>query len=296
MVDIQMAEETKNTEVEAVDPWDFKDPEIENQEQTEEENAPVEAEEPSEESPMSEELVSRAAEAGLTVEDMESMGSEDNIAFVLDLLQNKTKEAVEAVKNTAEDGDAAESESDQSSKNEFDWIDKLDPDDAVDSDAVKALKAMKSRMDEMSDTVNAMTEKSKVAQSDNFFNQLDEKWSELFGNGSEVSAKNKMNRQTVVDEMETLKEGYRSRKKRIPENSELFERALRSSFGEHEQNFAKKELSDKMSKRESQFLSRAQSRPTKELLTGREKAVSSVAAKMRGLGLSALDDVGETFE
>jgi len=290
-----MAEETKNTEVEAVDPWDFEDPEIETPEETQEETAPVQ-EDSTEESPMSDEIISRAAEAGLTVEDMESMGSEDNIAFVLDLLQNKTKEAVEAVKNTAEDGDAAESESDQSSDNEFDWIDSLDPDDAVDSDAYKALKAMKARMDEMSSTVNAMTEKSKAAQTEGYFAQLDDKWSELFGSGSEVSKKNQMNRQTVIDEMETLKEGYRSRKKRIPENTELFERALRSSFGEHEQNFAKKELSDKMSKRESQFLSRAQSRPTKELLTGREKAVSSVAAKMRGLGLSALDDIGETFE
>lgn len=127
-------------------------------------------------------------------------------------MQNKTKEAVEEVKNTAGEGDAAEDESQKSSDNEFDWIDKLDPDDAIDSDAVKALKVMKSRMDEMSETVNAMTEKNKEVQSDNFFNQLDDKWSELFGDGAEISAKSKMNRQTVIDEMETLKEGYRSRK------------------------------------------------------------------------------------
>ncbi len=136
----------------------------------------------------------------------------------------------------------------------------------------------------MSGAVKSMTEQSRAAKADSYFVQLDEQWSELFGDAKEQSAKDKMNRQTVVDEMESLREGYRSRKKRIPEESELFERALRSTFGEHEKNFAQNEISDKIKKREAQFLSRAQSRPTKEILTGREKAVSSVASRMRNLG------------
>ena len=294
-----MAEETKNTEVvEEVDPWDFEDPEVVD-DSNKTEDMPAETDEVTDESSPdpAEEIVIRAKDAGLTMEDMENMGSPDTLEFVLNLLESKTREAVEENKtNSAETGDAATEESSKPSTDEFEWIDKLDPDEAVDSDAIKALKAMKERLDMMSGTVNEMTAHSKELKVGSFFAQLDDKWSELFGSSSETTAKNKTNRQTVVEEMDSLREGYRSRKKRIPEDNELFERALRSTFGEHEQNFARKEISDKMAKRESQFLNRAQSRPTKELLTGREKAVSSVASRMRELGLSSLDDIAETFE
>ena len=295
-----MAEEPKKTvEVEEKDPWDFDDPEIEAVVVVEE-DMPAETEEVTEDTSedLPDEIVDRAREAGLTKDELENMGSPDTAQFVLDLLQQKTQQLEEEARNTtSKDGDAVQEEpSSEPGGDEFDWIDKLDPDDSVDSDAIKALKVMKAKLDEMSGAVKSMTEQSRAAKADSYFVQLDEQWSELFGDAKEQSAKDKMNRQTVVDEMESLREGYRSRKKRIPEESELFERALRSTFGEHEKNFAQNEISDKIKKREAQFLSRAQSRPTKEILTGREKAVSSVASRMRELGLSNLDDIGESFE
>ena len=293
-----MAEEIKSEEVEQ-DPWDFDDPEIED---VATEDIPAEEEEDMDDSSddAAEEIALRAKEAGLSQEDLENMGSSDTVEFVLNLLDNKTKQLEEEIKDTAKNGDAVDEErkdgSSEPSEDEFSWIDKLDPDESIDSDAIKALKAMKTRIDTMSSAMKSMTEQSETDKAETFFVQLDEKWSELFGTNKEQSAQNKVNRETVVEEMNALRDGYRSRKKRMPDESELFERALRSSFGEHEKNFARDEISDKIKKRESQFLSRAQSRPTKELLTGREKAVSSVSARMRELGLSALDDIGETFE
>ncbi|QDP65095.1 MAG: hypothetical protein GOVbin1630_52 [Prokaryotic dsDNA virus sp.] len=295
-----MAEQTKNVEeVEDKDPWDFEDPEIEDT-LVADADIPAETEEDtdvSSEDP-AEEIVLRAKEAGLTQEDMDNMGSPDTLEFVLNLLDQKIQKVEEEAKNTTQEtGDAVSEDVDsEPSSDDFDWIDKLDPDESVDSDSVKALKAMKTRLDEMSGTVKAMTEQSRTAKSESFFAQLDDQWNELFGNAKEQTDRNKANRQTVVDEMESLRAGYRSRKKRIPEETELFERALRSTFGEHEKNFARNEVEGKIKKRSSQFISRAQSRPTKELLTGREKAVSSVSARMRELGLSNLDDIGETFE
>mgnify|MGYP003134358954 CR=1 FL=1 len=294
-----MAEETKSAESADIDPWDFDDPEIEDEST---EDIPAESEEGTEDpsDDAAEEIALRAKDAGLSQEDLENMGSSDTVEFVLNLLDNKTQELKEELKNAAVTGDAEKEEqsdaSSDSSEDEFSWIDQLDPEESIDSDAVKALKAMKTRMDGLSSELKSMTEQSETVKAENFFVQLDEKWSELFGNAKEQSSQNKNNRETVIEEMNALRDGYRSRKKRIPEESELFERALRSTFGEHEKNFARDEVSSKIKKRESQFLSRAQSRPTKELLTGREKAVSSVAARMRELGLSALDDVGETFE
>ena len=293
-----MAEDTKNAEVEEeVDPWDFDDPESVNVEPVSE-DIPAESEEATEEpqDDPAEEIVIRAKDAGLTQDDMDNMGSKDTLKFVLDLLENKTKEIKEEVRNTASDGDAAKSESSEPSTDEFSWIDDLDPDEAVDSDAIKALKAMKTKLDDMTSEVGQMAKSRNEAKVASFFAQLDENWNEIFGTGEKATSKMEANRHTVIEEMEALREGYRSRKKRIPEDNELFERALRSTFGEHEQNFARKEITEKLAKRENQFLSRAQSRPGKELLTGREKAVSSVAARMRELGLSGLDDISDTFE
>ena len=289
-----MAEE-KTEEVKNDSPWDFdfEDPEMM--------DAPVEMPENEEsdtevtDESFSDELVQRAKDAGLDDEDLSNMGSSEQMEFVLGLLENKVQQVQEEAKNTtSESGDAADE--DQSS-NDVSWIDDIDPDEAVDTDTARAMKAMKSKIDELTSTLESMNKKTEEVKTNSYFTDLEPEWDEVFGSKSSSTSEQEANRQSVLEEVETLKDGYRSRKKRLPSDKDLFDRAVNGVFGEKAKDFARQELNERLQKRESQFLSRASnSNATGDMLSGRQQALKNVSSKMRELGLDVVDSPTDIFE
>lgn len=287
-----MAEEKKE-EVEAKDPWDFEDPEVMDVPAVRPDEFESDTDESEEGLP--DEILQRAKDAGLADEDLSNMGSPEQVDFVLGLLETKVQQVKEEAKDTTSDtGDAADE--DQSS-NDVSWIDEIDPDDAVDSDTARAMKAMKSKIDELTGTLESMTKKTEEVKTNSYFTDLEPEWDEVFGSKSSSTSEQEANRRSVLEEVETLKDGYRSRKKRLPSDKDLFDRAVNGVFGEKAKDFARQELNERLQKRESQFLSRASnSNATGDMLSGRQQALKNVSSKMRELGLDVVDSPSDIFE
>ena len=77
-----------------------------------------------------------------------------------------------------------------------------------------------------------------------------------------------------------IRETARTARKRIPDVSEAFDQAVRSVFGGKVKQVEQRALTSKVKQRESQLIAR----PTnngKRPVSGREKAIASVAALMR---------------
>ena len=287
-----MAEE-KTEEVEAKDPWDFEDPEVMDVPAVRPDEFESDTDESEEGLP--DEILQRAKDAGLADEDLSNMGSPEQVEFVLGLLETKVQQVKEEAKDTTSDtGDAADE--DQSS-NDVSWIDEINPDDAVDSDTARAMKAMKSKIDELTGTLESMTKKTEEVKTNSYFSDLEPEWDEVFGSKSSSTSEQEANRRSVLEEVETLKDGYRSRKKRLPSDKDLFDRAVNGVFGEKAKDFARQELNERLQKRESQFLSRASnSNATGDMLSGRQQALKNVSSKMRELGLDVVDSPSDIFE
>ena len=285
-----MAEE-KNEEIESKDPWDFEDPEV-----TE---VPVSvpdsdhSDSSDEEDELPDGIVARAKEAGLTDDDLSKMGSPDQLEFVLNLLESKTMESTNSNDDsTAVSGDAEETPSDDVS-----WIDDIDPEEAIDSDSAKAVKAMKAKIDQLTGKLESMNKSNEANKTDGLFNQLEDEWSEVFGSDKDQNTQQVTNRKSVLEEINVLKDGYRSRKKRMPSEKEIFDRAVNGVFGEQAKEFARQELSGRLKNRESQFISRASNTNNSgDMLSGREKAVQNVANKMKDIGFAVVDQPSEIFE
>ena len=285
--------EEKNEEVEAKDPWDFEDPEV----------MDVPAVRPDEfesdtdvsEEDLPDEILQRAKDAGLVDEDLANMGSPEQVEFVLGLLETKVQQVTEEAKDSAiKSGDATDE--DQPS-NDVSWIDDIDPDDAVDSDTARAMKAMKSKIDELTGTMESMNKKTEEVKTNSYFTDLDPEWEEVFGSKSSATDEQTSNRKSILEKVETLKDGYRSRKKRLPTDKNLFDRAVNGVFGEQAKDFARQELNERLQKRESQFLSRAStSSATGDMISGRQQALKNVSNKMRELGLDVVDETSDIFE
>ena len=271
-----------------IDPWDFDDPEGKVVAEAEPEALP-----PEDESGITEELIDRAMSAGITEEDLSNMGSKEQIEFVIGLLEGKEKDQKDEGEATIEDGEAS---GEGRASDDVSWIDDLDPDEAIDSDSARAVKAMKAKMDEMSTALRSMNKQNQSIKHEVLFSKLGDEWTELFGSDEEQSSKQASHRGSIVEEIETLKNGFRSRKRAMPDDAELFERAINSVFGSQVKDFARQELSDRLRKRESQFISRASTQTGGELLTGREKALSNVANKMRDLGFEVDEAAHDVFE
>ncbi len=285
-----MAEE-KNEEIESKDPWDFEDPEI--TEVPESVPDSDHSDSSDEEDELPDGIIARAKEAGLSQDDLSNMGSPEQQKFVLDLLESKTQEVRSDVDDsTATGGDAEETPSDDVS-----WIDDIDPEEAIDSDSAKAVKAMKAKIDRLTNQLESMNKSNEASKTDGLFNQLEDEWSEVFGSDKEQNTQQVSNRKSVLEEIDVLKDGYRSRKKRMPSEKEIFDRAVNGVFGEQAKEFARQELSGRLKNRESQFISRASNTNNSgDMLSGREKAVQNVANKMKDIGFAVSDQASEIFE
>jgi hypothetical protein len=165
--------------------------------------------------------VDAALDAGLTEKDIEGFDSPAALNAAAALLARS--KSGDDRKASGGDTPAAADELDD---DEIDW-DYLDPDT---SKALKAIQASHARevaeltrkLEEVSGTI---AEQSKIAAGqrfDGYVAELDKPYQKLF-----ESAKN---RSKLRDEMDVLRDGYRSRGREVPDESELFSKALHSTF------------------------------------------------------------------
>lgn len=278
-------------------PMDFEEPtdggmipaEVEEQEdvvdEEETEDAEIEEESDEGEEPNDAEVVAslpidvieEAVGYGLNAQEIERLGSEENIAAVLAILDRQMDSAKtdnsESVYGDDEDPFAEPDEHSGESNSEV-------------AELRKQVEALQRSLNSRSDD----------STSEKLFGLISDDYGELFGGvGDDLTKTQERNRGKVVQELETLKAGYKARKRAIPSDRRLFKQAVRSVFGDFETKVVKKKFSESANKRSSQFINRVNSRDARRPKNGRSSAVDSVKKFLADRGYTDLESV-ETFE
>jgi hypothetical protein len=222
-------------------------------------------------------VIEEAIGYGLTSREIENLGSEENIAAVLAILDRQM--------------DAANSRNSDSVFGD----DSDDPfaDSEVNTGANSEVAELRKQVEQMRRELSSRRDDS---TSEKLFGLLEDDYSELFGAiGDDLTKTQERNRNKVLQELDTLKAGYKARKRAIPSDRRLFKQAVRSVFGDYESKVVKKKFSESAKKRKSQFINRVNSRDARRPKDGRVSAIDSVKKFLADRGYSDLDTV-ETFE
>ena len=223
-------------------------------------------------------VIEEAIGYGLTSTEIESLGSEDNIAAVLAILDRK----IESTADTSSSDSVYDEDEDPFA----------DPDEnaGVENSEVAELRKQIKALE------IAIKGQSERPDSEKLFGLLDSGYDDLFGEaGGDLTKTHTRNRNKVLQELDTIRAGYKARKRAIPSDRRLFKQAVRSVFGEHESKVVKKKFSDSAKKRQSQFINRVNSRDTRRPKDSRASAIDSVKKFLADRGYNDLES-DETFE
>lgn len=250
----------------------------------EEEEEVVEEEEsndPEEKATLPLDVIEEAIGYGLTSTEIEELGSEENIAKVLAILDRQ----IDTKPATQESSDSVFGDDDE---DPF-----ADPDANAGADNSEVAELRK-QVESLKAAVQGQKERP---DADKLFGLLGDDYEELFGevDGDRTKTQDR-NRDKVLQELETMRAGYKARKRAIPSNRRLFKQAVRSVFGDHESKVVKKKFTESAKKRQSQFLNRVNARDNRKAGgDGRSEAIDSVKRFLSERGYTDLNSV-ETFE
>lgn len=231
---------------------------------------------------MLQELAANAKALGMNDDEVSQIKDPGALRSVIAALQRQAaSETVEAKDQSGQKPDAGESPS-----SEYEALAALDPDDAIDPSAIKAIKALKAELDRLraKPAASPAAPDVRADEADYLIAKLGEDYVGIFGEGPATSLARKSGefraRVQVVEEMKRIQDEARAAKKRVPESKDAFDQALRSVFGSHVQSVERKRLASQVQRRESQLIARPANNG-KRPVSGREKAISNVAAIMR---------------
>tara|TARA_R100001443_G_scaffold115926_1_gene134892 strand:+ start:549 stop:1436 length:888 start_codon:yes stop_codon:yes gene_type:complete len=246
--------------------------------QTEEAEPEIISETPNEAASLPLDVIEEAIGYGLTSSEIEELGSEENIAAVLQILDRQ-------IDNTATD-----EPSDSVYGDDEDPFVDSDENPGVNNSEVAELRK------QIRELQSAVKGENSNPMSEKLFSLLDNDYNDLFGEvGGDQTKTQKRNRGKVLQELDTMKAGYKARKRAIPSDRRLFKQAVRSVFGDHESKVVKKKFADSAKKRKSQFIQRVNSRDARRPQDGRNSAIDSVKKFLADRGYSDLESV-ETFD
>ena len=223
-------------------------------------------------------VIEEAIGYGLTSKEIEELGSEENIAAVLQILDRTQTETVSEVSSETADDDFDDPFADP------------DDDAGVDSEIADLRKQVKN----LTKLVNS--KKPDTPNMEKLFDMLDNDYTELFGEDvEEMSKTQERNRKKAYEEYEIMKAGYAAKKRRVPSERRLFKQAVQSVFGNFESKVARKQFSETANKRKSQFISRVNSRDNKKPKDSRSNAIDSVKQFLIDRGYNDLSST-ENFD
>ncbi len=223
-------------------------------------------------------VIEEAIGYGLTSREIESLGSEDNIAAVLAILDRQ----IDSTSTKQSDSVFGEDDNDPFAE----------PDENTGGSNSEVAELRK----QIESLRRSLENRPADSNSDKLFGLLATDYDELFGGlGDDLTKTQTRNRGKVLQELDTLKAGYRARKRAIPSDRRLFKQAVRSVFGDHESKVVKKKFSESAKKRKSQFINRVNARDARRPKDSRTSAVDSVKKFLADRGYTDLESV-ETFE
>jgi len=250
-------------------------------EDTVEEEVIEESNDPEEKATLPLDVIEEAIGYGLTSVEIEELGSEENIAKVLAILDRQ----IDTKPATQESSDSVFGDDDE------DPFADPDANAGVNNSEVAELRK------QVESLRAAMQGQKERPDADKLFGLLDDDYEDLFGEveGDRTKTQDR-NRDKVLQELETMRAGYKARKRAVPSNRRLFKQAVRSVFGDHESKVVKKKFTESAKKRQSLFLNRVNARDNRKASgDGRIDAIDSVKKFLAERGYTDLNSV-ETFE
>lgn len=224
-------------------------------------------------------VIEEAVGYGLTSQEIERLGSEENIAAVLQILDRRHDDTIE------------KSPGEVVSRDDFDDP-FADPDENTGTDS--EIADLRKQVQDLSKMVSSS--KKEPVNTERLFGFLDNEYAELFGaDGDDLTKTQERNRSKAIEEFDTMKAGYMARKRRVPSERRLLKQAVQSVFNDFEGKVARKQFTDSVSKRRSQFISRVNSRDNKKPQDGRSMAIDNVKRFLADRGYTDLSP-SETFD
>jgi hypothetical protein len=161
--------------------------------------------------------------------------------------------------------------------------------DEYDPNIVKAIQHVSNRNQELSQQLEQVLAQSRAAEQERILTDLDQfvdglgsEWRDVFGSGNTRSLNPKSlavkNRQSLLEEMDAIAEGYAKRGKQIPSESELRDKALRSAFGKDFEKRSQRKLSSESQKQKLTRVTRPPQSQRTSGKTGVSRAVGTVQA------------------
>ena len=142
--------------------------------------------------------------------------------------------------------------------------------------------------------VTKNNELAEARRFDTALSDLGKAYEKVFGSGATADLDRKSdafkNRTALRDEMATIAAGLEARGKSVPEEAELFKKALRSAFGDDMHKIEKSRLQAKISKRQSQMSVSPAPRNvgSHTPVTNSDQAIiNKIANKMHQLGMAS---------
>jgi hypothetical protein len=280
-----MADDEKTEATDDKADRDFGDP-AEQDDQTADDtgsNEPEEAEEQEaeSESSFSDDLLTRAVSAGMTIAEAKSL---------------KTPEALEAVLAAVKkQGESASQKTADETKEEVDQDLTIDLDDAlVDPEVLKGMQTLAGAINTLRAQIAGLTEhiseqRKTTAQTefDGLIEEQGEAWHDLLGKGPTAdlppNGKHRQARDAIQGEMEVLRAGFKNTGRNLPSEGEIFTRALRGLYADQLESITTKKVAGKVKKRRGQALARTTQRRGSQQ-KGEAAALAAVKARMADEG------------
>lgn len=239
------------------------------------------------------ELLARAAAAGLESEDLEGL-DEAAMDRVIKVAERMRK---------ASEHDTAAPKGDEGAKDAKPKGDRLQLNpDLFEPELVDVIDRIQEFYDEKISTlaakVEALTGDIGRQRMDASFSGLPKEWHSVFGDGATVlqTGDELKNRVRLLEEMEALRAGYSKIGRPEPSDAELFQAALRTQFGDFKEQLSRKRLQANLGKRQKNFINRPGSPNVKSRPESSETiATRNLRAKMASMGLTD-EGYGDAFD
>lgn len=235
-------------------------------------------------------LLAKAREFGLSREDVQTIGDTKLLERIVSGLGN----ADDSQQKTQQKAEPAET-------NQFDEEFKVELDREIYEDDLcnaveatcKQINSMRKALAQAMNSTQAMQLEATASRLDNLFAKADDGFKDLFGEGSLSDLDRKSdfvkNRNEVIAEMGAIVAGYNQAGRKLPSEKEVFNKAVRSLYGDKIKEQVKKELVSKVQKRNRIAISRPSNRKSRKTSSPEAMATQAVASKLKSFGFSAED-------
>ena len=222
-----------------------------------------------------EQLANRSVSVGLSEEDLERLGDVDAIESTIRILEARQDEP-----DTKEPSDSVSFDDIPEEMREH--FEKLN------SHYQNRIQALEDQLGNYNEYVDLQAEKAVKSDFDGFVSDLGPDFESFLGTGStdklDGDSKELERRVSILEEMNVLASGYEASGRAVPEDADLFKKAMNSLYGEEIRELQQSSREERVAQRRGKFVSRPTQKRGKPM-SPEAAAVANVRKYMEEAGI-----------